>query len=48
MGVGAIPLTEIEAYTRIIQLDDPEEIHELIGHIRTMDSVYIEHVNKKK
>lgn len=40
-GVGPIPLTEIEAYCRMYQVDDLDEREQLVTMIRALDSVYL-------
>jgi hypothetical protein len=47
MGIGAIPLTEIEAYMRIYGIEDQEEREDMVYLIGEMDRVFIEYCNKK-
>ena len=47
MGVGAIPLSEIESYIRIYGIGDLEECEDLVYLIGEMDDEFIKHVNKK-
>ncbi len=44
MGVGCIPLTELEAYIRLYEVDDIDRFLQLI---RAMDAEFVEHINKR-
>ncbi len=48
LGVGAIPLSEIEAYIRLYEITDSEEKEELLYFIREMDGVFLKHHKKDK
>jgi hypothetical protein len=41
MAVGAIPLTEIEAYFRLFDITDPDDIDEYLILIRRLDREYL-------
>lgn len=41
MGQGPIPLTEIESYFRIFDIEDPDMVDEWITLIRDMDREYL-------
>lgn len=43
-GVSCIPLTELEAYIRLYEVDDIERFIQLI---RAMDGAFVENVNQK-
>lgn len=43
-GVGPIPLTEVLAYTELIDLQDVEARLDLVRCIRAMDAAYLDHV----
>jgi hypothetical protein len=47
MGIGAIPLSEIESYIRIYGIEDQEERENLVYLTGEMDRVFIEYCNKK-
>ena len=40
-GAGAIPLSEIEAYCRLVSLEDPEEREQLARLVHRIDRVYL-------
>ena len=46
MGVGAIPISEIEAYIHLYGLID-EDIDRFIKLIAAMDSAYVQHANRR-
>lgn len=46
-GIGAIPLSEIDAYLRLYGIDDPEERDELVFFIREMDMEFLAFHNRK-
>ena len=41
MGPGPIPLTEIEAYFRLTNVHDPDDVDEYLKLIREMDQEYL-------
>lgn len=46
-SVGYIPMSEIEAYMRIMRIDDDEEREEFLFLIQAMDAEYVEWASKK-
>jgi hypothetical protein len=41
MAAGPIPLTEIEAYLRLFDITDPDDVDEYLTLIRRMDREYL-------
>jgi hypothetical protein len=41
MSAGPIPLTEIEAYLRLFDITDPDDVDEYLTLIRRMDREYL-------
>lgn len=44
MGIGCIPLTELESYIRLYEVDD---IDRFIQLIRAMDADFVEQLNQR-
>lgn len=47
-GVGAVPISEILAYCELVKIDSIEDRSDLAYIVSEMDSVFMEHFNKKK
>jgi hypothetical protein len=47
-GAGAIPLSEIEAYCRLVGLEDADEREQLARLVRRADRFYLSHNNSQK
>ena len=47
-GPAPIPLSEIAAYCRLTEVGDPDEIDEMLYHVRRLDGVWLEETGKKK
>jgi len=46
-GPAAISLTEVEAYCRLKEIDDPDEVDELLYQVRRLDGIWLEEQGKK-
>ncbi len=46
-GPAPISLTEVEAYCRLKEIDDPDEVDELLYQVRRLDGIWLEEQGKK-